>query len=122
MPEAVLLPEPCWWIDRDDDWEISHHPGREAAEADHADRVRSDYGWPLSVAGAVAIVPGEVRREARRCREWTCPDCGCVTHSQGRDASCAEECGFEFEIAEVAPDDPAQASLFDACGTEGETD
>jgi len=40
-PITVLLPALCWLIDRDDDWETYHHPTREDAEHEHADRVRS---------------------------------------------------------------------------------
>lgn len=51
-PTAVALSAPCWWIDRGDCWEITHHYTREDAEAGHADRVRDDHGWvPLSRRG-----------------------------------------------------------------------
>lgn len=117
VPDVVLLSGPCWWIDRNDTWEVSHHPTREDAEADHADRVRSDYGWPLSVAGAFAIVYGKARQERRRCREWTCPDCGCGAHSQDRVAVCSDGCGFEFVVEQVAQDEPAQTRMFEVLPT-----
>jgi hypothetical protein len=113
----VALPAPCWWIDRDDCWEISHHPTREDAEADHADRVRSDYGWVLSVAGAFAIVSGVARQEPRRCRELTCPECGAVNHFQNRFESCVDECGYEVEIEQIPPDDPNQTRIFEVLPT-----
>jgi hypothetical protein len=116
-PEVVLLPQPRWWIDRNDAWEISHHPTREDAEADHADRVRGDHGRPLSVAGAFALVYGTARQEHQRCWEWTCPDCGCGAHSQERIADCPHECGFEFLIDQIAPDVPDQTHLFEVLPT-----
>jgi hypothetical protein len=113
-PVVVALSTPCWWIDRGDCWEITHHATREDAEADHADRVRSDYGWPLSVAGAFAIVPGVARQEQRRCYESTCPECGAHNHIQHRYESCVDECGYEFEITQIAFNDPHQIELFGA--------
>lgn len=112
-PAAVALSTPCWWIDRGDCWEITHHTTREDAEADHADRVRDDDGWVLSVAGAFAIYPGEARQEPRRCYEVTCPECGVVGHHQTRFTACPAECGYEFEIGQIAVDNPDQMRLVD---------
>jgi hypothetical protein len=117
VPNVVLLPEPCWWIDRNDCWETSHHPTREDVEADHADRVRSDYGWPLSVAGSFAIVYGVARQERGLCREWTCPTCGCTVHSQERIAHCPDDCGFTFVVDQITPDEPDQTRLFEVLPT-----
>lgn len=116
-PVPVALPAQCWWIDRDDCWEITHHPTREDAEANHADRVRSDYGWVLSVAGAFAIVPGTARQEQRRCWQVTCPECGAAQHIQGRFESCVDECGYEIETEQIAPDDPNQTRFFEVLPT-----
>ncbi|RSN05979.1 hypothetical protein DMC63_37865 [Streptomyces sp. WAC 05977] len=116
-PIAIALPTPCWWIDRDDCWEITHHPTREDAEANHADRVRDDYGWVLSVAGAFAIVAGVPRQEPLRCWEATCPECGATGHFQRRFESCVDECGYEFEIEQIPPDDPNQARIFEVLPT-----
>jgi hypothetical protein len=115
--EAVVLPKPCWWIDRDDDYEITHHPTRTVTEADHADRVRSDHGWVLSITGAFAIVPGTARQEMRRCFEVTCPDCGTPQHVQDRVRSCVGECGYEFVVEQIAVHDPAQTKLFEVLPT-----
>lgn len=112
-PTVVLLPTPCWWIDRGDPCETPHYPTREDAEAEHTDQVREDYGWPLSVTGAFAMVSGEVKQEHQRCREWTCPDCGCAAHTQTRITQCPHECGFEFLVEQIAPDDAAQSRMFE---------
>lgn len=112
-----LLPAPCWWIDRDDCWEITHHPTRDDAEANHADRVRSDYGWVLSITGAFALVSGIARQEMRRCHEVTCPDCGTLQHVRERVQSCAGECGYEVVIEQIAVHDPAQTRLFEVVPT-----
>ena len=116
-PVAIVLPAPCWWIDRDDCWEITHHPTREDAQADHADRVRSIFGWVLSVAGAFALYPGVTRQEPRRCYKVTCPECGVPQHTQDRWEACAAECGYEIETAQIPPADPDQARLFEALPT-----
>jgi hypothetical protein len=116
-PTVVALPVPCWWIDRDDCWETSHHPTREDVEADHADQIRADYGWVLSVGGAFAIVAGVARQEPLRCREVTCPECGGVNHVQRRFESCVYECEYEFEIEQIPPDDPNQARFFEILPT-----
>jgi hypothetical protein len=118
VPDVVLLPDPCWWIDRNDAWEITHHPTREDAEAEHADQVREDNGWPLSVEGALAIIYGLARQEHQRCRAWTCPDCGSRAHTQERLALCPdEECEYEFQVDQVALDDPAQSRMFEVLPT-----
>ncbi len=111
---AVPLSTPCWWIDRNDCWEITHHTTREDAEADHADKIRYDYGWVLSVTGAFAIYPGVARQEPRRCYEVTCPGCGVRGHHQTRFTACPAECGHEFAVEQIPPDDdPDQTCLFD---------
>jgi hypothetical protein len=115
---AVALPAPCWWIDRGDCWEITHHPTREDAHAAHADMVRSDYGWVLSVAGAFAIVPGVACQDLRRCYEVTCPECGATQHIQDRIESCVDECGYEFEIEQIALDNPHQTRFFEVLPTD----
>jgi hypothetical protein len=112
-PAAIALATPCWWIDRGDCWEITHHATREDAEAGHADRVRSDEGWVLSVAGAFAIVPGVARQEPRRCYEVTCPECGAVGHHQTRFTACPAECGYDFVLKQIPQTDPDQIGLFD---------
>jgi hypothetical protein len=112
-PMAVALSTPCWWIDRNDCWEITHHATREDAEAHHADQIRSDYGWVLSVAGAFAIYPGVARQEPCRCYEVTCPECGDVGHHRSRFTACPAECGCEFEIEQIPVVDPNQAQLFE---------
>lgn len=110
---AVLLSTPCWWIDRGDCWEITHHATREDADAGHADRVRDEFGWILSVTGAFALVPGVARQESYRCYAMTCPVCGRRQHHHGtRFVECVDECGHEFEIEQVAPDIPGQTRLF----------
>jgi hypothetical protein len=114
---AVALPTPCWWIDRGDCWEITHHATREDAEVNHADQVRDDHGWVLSVVGAFDIVPGIARQEPRRCYEATCPECGAGQHLQSRHESCVDECGYEFVVEQIAPDNPAQATLFEVLPT-----
>lgn len=117
-PTAHVLPAPCWWIDRGDCWEITHHDSREDAEAGHADRVRSDDGWILSVAGAFALVPGVARQESYRCHEVTCPACGAVQHNrQERFGACVEECGYEFEITQAPLVDADQIRLFEVLPT-----
>jgi hypothetical protein len=118
-PTAVALPAPCWWIDRGDCWEITHHDSREDAEANHADSVRADDGWILSIAGAFEIVPGVARQEPCRCYKVTCPDCGAVQHHQTRFATCVGECGYEFEITQIPLIDPDQTRLFEALPTHG---
>jgi hypothetical protein len=107
-------PEPCWWMDRGDCWEITHHPTREDAEADHADQVRSDYGWPLSLAGCLEIVPASPRREKIPCQSVRCPDCDTDIHYIGAGEVCCDECD-EVLIAkgECHFPDPDQEYLFD---------
>jgi len=117
-PVAIGLAAPCWWIDRNDPWEISHHATRLAAEETHADQVREDHGWPLSVAGAFAIVPGVARREVRRCYEVTCPECGAEQHIQDHTGECVDECGYEFVIDQIALNDPEQTRLFEVLPTQ----
>ncbi len=114
MTEPILLPTPCWWIDRDDCWEITHHATREDAEAHHADLVRSDYGYPLSVTGAFAIYPGVAKQEMQRCREITCAGCGETWHTRSRITEC-EECGHETLI--IPLDDPDQTGFFEVLPT-----
>lgn len=111
-PAAYALPAPCWWVDRDDCWEITHHDTREDAEADHADRVRSDYGWVLSTSGAFEICPGRVRQEQLRCWKVTCPQCGAAQHIQHRFESCVDECGYEITTEQIPDNDPNQFPLF----------
>lgn len=115
---ALALPAPCWWIDRGDDYEVTHHPTRAEAKANHADRVRSDYGWVLSIEGAFAIVPGVTCQEPRRCWEITCPECGAPQHVQARFESCVDECGCEFEIEQIALDNPHQTRFFEVLPTD----
>lgn len=112
QPAAAALPAPCWWIDRDDCWEITHHPTREDAEANHADRVRSDYGWALSVTGAFEVYPGQARQEPRRCYTVTCPECGTAQHVQQRFEQCGDGCGHEIKTEQIPDDDPDQTWLF----------
>lgn len=114
---AIALPVPCWWIDRDDCWEITHHATRDEAEAHHADQVRSDHGWVLSIAGAFAVVPGVARQEPRHCYLVTCPECGRRQHIQGRFESCVDECGYGIEVAQIPVDDPKQTRLFEVLPT-----
>lgn len=111
-PIPYTLPEPCWWIDRDDCFEITHHPTREDAEANHADRVRSDYGWVLSVQGAFEIYPGKARQEQLRCWKVTCPECGAAQHVQERFERCSYGCGYEITTEQIPEDDPNQIWLF----------
>lgn len=118
----VALPAPCWWIDRHDGWETTHHATREDAVAEHVDAVRRDYGWVLSETGAFDIVPGVVRQEPRACYEATCPDCGAGNHLQDRTAPCFTECGHEFQVEQIALDDPDQTALFDLPPSPGEAD
>jgi hypothetical protein len=123
---AVALPAPCWWIDRNDCWEITHHTTREQAEADHVERVSHDISHDedsvlsvaLSVAAAFAIEPGVARREPRRCYEVTCPECGSGQHVQERYERCLDDgCDYEFEIEQIALDDPDQSRLFEVLPT-----
>jgi len=118
-PAPVMLSSPCWWIDRNDCWEITHHRTVEDAVANHRDRVCGDHGWILSVAGAFAIVPGEIQQEPRRCYEAVCPGCGEHVHLQYRYDECVE-CGHEFVIDTLpAPDDEHQEYLFEILETTG---
>ncbi|WP_020421142.1 hypothetical protein [Amycolatopsis sp. ATCC 39116] len=117
-PPAVALPAPCWWIDRNDDGMITHHLTREEAETVHADQVREDHGWGLTVAGAFAIVPGLVCHEPRRCYEVTCPGCGTVQHVQDRYQACIDDvCGHELEVEQIPHVAPDQTQLFDVLPT-----
>ncbi|MFD5089383.1 AAA family ATPase [Amycolatopsis thailandensis] len=112
MTEPVLLPAGCWWIDRDDCWEITHHPTREDAEADHADRIRGDYGYPLSVKGAFKIYPGEAKQETLRCYEIDCPECGETVHVTRRYDICGA-CEDDIVTPAIPYEDPDQVELFD---------
>ena len=111
------LPNPCWWIDRHDPWEITHHRTPEDATANHRDRVCSDHGWVLTVAGAFAIVPGDLEQEHQRCCEVICPDCGEGLHLQERYEECWE-CGHGFVITAFPdPDLPGQGFLLEVLPT-----
>lgn len=114
---AIALPAPCWWIDLDDCWEVTHHVTREDAEAHHADQVRSDHGWVLSIVGAFAIKPGTARQERQRCYLVTCPECGRRQHIQQRFESCVDECGYEIESEQILVHDPNQTRLFEVLPT-----
>jgi len=116
VTEPVLLPAGCWWIDRDDCWEITPYPTREDAEANHADRIRSDYGWPLSVKGAFEIYPGVATQEVQRCWEIDCPECGKRAHVTRRFDTCGA-CEDEIVSLAIPYEDPDQVELFDVLPT-----
>lgn len=116
MADAVALPSPCWWIDRDDCWETTHHPTREEAVSHHTDQVRCDHGWPLSDLGAAEIMHGVPVQEERRCHELTCPECEMVVHVQERDDRCGW-CEADIETEQIAPEDPDQPELFAAASS-----
>lgn len=109
----TALPAPCWWIDPNHlgDWEIAHHDTRGAAEEDHANQIRSEYGWVLTVAGAFAILPGRAVQEVRRCYVVSCPGCEQRRHVQKRFEACAG-CGYRVEKPQIPLDDPRQLRLF----------
>lgn len=113
-PEVELLPTPCWWVDRDDPWEIRHYATRQEAVNHHVAMVRDDHGMPWSEAGAFDVVPGVVTEQPRRCWSWECPDCGARCHTYARVAGCVDECGFSFVIDAIAEDNPDQGRLFEA--------
>lgn len=107
---------PCWWMDRGDCWEITHHPTREEAEADHADRIRDDYDEPLTVVAALALEPATAVQEPRRCYVVECRECGCGQHVQERVTECFE-CSEPVTVEQIAPDDPSQEAAFEVLPT-----
>jgi hypothetical protein len=115
----VRLETPCWWIDRADCEEITHHPTLDDAVAHHRDLVCSEYGWVLSATGAFALVPGQIQQEQRCCWQVICPDCGRGLHLQDRYEECFE-CGYPYLIEDLpGPDDEHQETLFDVLDTTG---
>jgi hypothetical protein len=83
-----LLTTPCWWVDRNDAWEITHYPTPEKAEDWHVKGVREDHGFPLSIAGAFTVSPGELVQETVCCYEFDCPECGDGCHQQELSGEC----------------------------------
>jgi hypothetical protein len=92
-----LLTTPCWWVNTNDCWEISHFPTREKAEDWHIKGVRRDHGTPLSIAGAFEREPAEVAQETECCYELDCPDCGDSCHQQELVGECVW-CGARLDI------------------------
>ena len=125
--DARLLPSPCWWIDRGDCWEITHHPTRQAAETAHENfRVHGNHpistfntdSQGISCVEEVSLVDGIARREVRCCYEVVCPDCGTLQHIQDLDEDCVEGCGYVFDPKEIPPNDPDQNYLFGVLTTD----
>lgn len=95
--DAKLLTTPCWWVDRHDPWEIIHDRTRDRAEQRHADQVRQDEGFPLSVQGAFERSQGDLVQETVSCYEFDCPECGDCCHQQERSGNCVW-CGARIEV------------------------
>lgn len=116
-PIPIALPAPCWWIDGDEDWEITHHPTREEAVRHHAEQIRRD-DPTLTDAEALAITRGVIRQESQRCWTVTCPECGQIQHIQDMFDMCAADCGWAAEEHKpVLVHDPDQHRLFDILPT-----
>lgn len=98
--DAKLLTTPCWWVDCHDPWEIMHYSTREEAEQRHADDVRKDEGFPLSVQGAFERSPSDLVQENVCCYGFDCPACGSGCHQQERSGECVF-CNLRIEVRDA---------------------
>jgi hypothetical protein len=78
---VIEFAEPCWFVERNDPWEIQHFATLLAAGRAHVDSVREHHGYPWSVAHIFAeISPATITRCPEPCIEFTCPECGTTCH------------------------------------------